>query len=63
MCREPGEDVPWNDITCATPGCKRVSRMSWRGVLEFDRDLPFQRREWTVQRVGWLVIVAIVLRP
>jgi hypothetical protein len=31
------------------------------GDLERDRDLRFQRREWTVQRAGWLVMMAIVL--
>lgn len=31
------------------------------GDLERDRDLHFQRREWTVQRAGWLVMLAIVL--
>ena len=31
------------------------------GDLERDRDLRFQRREWTVQRAGWLVMLAIVL--
>ncbi|MBW3634609.1 MAG: hypothetical protein KY456_16440 [Chloroflexi bacterium] len=29
--------------------------------LELDRDLPFQHREWTVQRVGWLVMTAIIV--
>jgi hypothetical protein len=31
------------------------------GDLERDRDLRFQRREWAVQRAGWLVMLAIVL--
>ena len=31
------------------------------GDLERERDLRFQRREWTVQRAGWLVMLAIVL--
>ncbi len=31
------------------------------GDLERDRDLRFQRREWTVQRGGWLVMVAIIV--
>jgi hypothetical protein len=30
------------------------------GDLELDRDLSFQRREWTIQRIGWLVMMAIV---
>ena len=29
--------------------------------LEVDQDLAFQRREWTAQRVGWLVMVALVI--
>jgi hypothetical protein len=35
--------------------------MSWRDMFGLDRDLPFQRCEWSFQRVGWLVIVAIVV--
>jgi hypothetical protein len=31
------------------------------GDLEHDRDLRFQRREWTVQRGGWLVMMAIIV--
>lgn len=31
------------------------------GDLERDPDLRFQRREWTVQRAGWLVMLLIVL--
>ncbi len=31
------------------------------GDLERDRDLRFQRREWTVQRGGWLVMMAIII--
>jgi hypothetical protein len=31
------------------------------GDLERHRDLRFQRREWTVQRAGWLVMLAFVL--
>ncbi len=31
------------------------------GDLERDRDLRFQRREWTAQRAGWLVMTVIVL--
>lgn len=31
------------------------------GDLERDRDLRFQRREWTVQRGGWVVMLAIIL--
>ncbi|HEX2280908.1 MAG TPA: hypothetical protein VHG52_04005, partial [Thermomicrobiales bacterium] len=30
------------------------------GDLEHDRDLRFQRREWTIQRGGWLAMVAII---
>jgi hypothetical protein len=30
------------------------------GDLEHDRDLRFQRREWTIQRGGWLVMMAIM---
>ena len=61
MCREPEGDATWNDITRAIPGCKRMSPMLCRGMLGLDRDLPFQRCEWTLQRVWWLVIVAIVV--
>lgn len=31
------------------------------GGLELDEDLPHQRREWTVQRVGWVVMALVVL--
>ena len=31
------------------------------GDLEFDRDLSFQDREWTIQRAGWLVMLAIIV--
>ena len=31
------------------------------GDLERDRDLLFQRREWTIQRGGWLVMLAIIV--
>jgi hypothetical protein len=31
------------------------------GDLERDRDLRFQRREWTVQRGGWLIMGAIIV--
>jgi hypothetical protein len=31
------------------------------GDVEIDRDLDFQHRQWTVQRAGWLVMIAILL--
>lgn len=31
------------------------------GSLEIGQDLTFQRREWRVQRVGWSVILLIVI--
>ncbi len=31
------------------------------GDLEHDRDLRFQRREWAIQRGGWLVMMAIIV--
>ena len=31
------------------------------GDIEIDRDLDFQHRQWTVQRAGWLVMIAILL--
>ena len=31
------------------------------GDLERDRDLLFQRREWTIQRIGWLVMAVIIV--
>lgn len=31
------------------------------GDLEHERDLRFQHRQWTVQRVGWLVMVLIIV--
>jgi hypothetical protein len=31
------------------------------GDLELDRDLTFQHREWTIQRAGWLVMLAIIV--
>jgi len=32
------------------------------GDLELDQDLAFERRQWTVQRVGWwLMLLAVVL--
>lgn len=30
------------------------------GDLEIDQDLDFQRRSWAVQRVGWLVMAAVI---
>jgi hypothetical protein len=30
------------------------------GDLEHNRDLLFQRREWAIQRAGWLVMLAII---
>jgi hypothetical protein len=29
--------------------------------LEVDQDLEFQHREWTAQRIGWLVMAALVI--
>jgi hypothetical protein len=31
------------------------------GALDVGQDLAFQRREWTVQRVGWVVMAVLVL--
>ena len=31
------------------------------GDLEHNRDLLFQRREWAIQRAGWLVMLAIIV--
>jgi hypothetical protein len=31
------------------------------GDLERERDLLFQHREWTIQRGGWLVMMAIII--
>lgn len=31
------------------------------GRLEIEEDPSFQRREWTVERVGWLVMAALVV--
>ena len=31
------------------------------GDLEIHQDLPFQRRSWTVQRVGWAIMALVVL--
>jgi hypothetical protein len=31
------------------------------GSLEIDQDLQFQRREWTVQRVAWAIMLLIVV--
>lgn len=30
------------------------------GDLEIDQDLAFQRREWLVQRIAWIVLFAVV---
>ncbi len=30
------------------------------GDLQINQDLDYQRREWTIQRVGWVVIGLIV---
>jgi hypothetical protein len=29
--------------------------------IQISQDLDFQRREWTLQRVGWLVLLAVIL--
>lgn len=29
--------------------------------LDLDRDLPFQRHQWTAQRAGWLIMTAIIV--
>ena len=31
------------------------------GSLEIDQDLEFERRQWTVQRVGWVVFLLILI--
>jgi hypothetical protein len=31
------------------------------GDLEHERDLTFQRREWRAQRIGWVVMVLLLL--
>ena len=31
------------------------------GELEIDQDLAFQEREWRTQRVGWVVLVMVML--
>ena len=31
------------------------------GSLEIDQDLEFERRQWTIQRIGWLVMALILL--
>ena len=31
------------------------------GDLELDQDLSFQRREWTIQRAGWLVMATLLV--
>lgn len=30
------------------------------GDLEIEQDLPFQEREWTVQRVAWVLLLALL---
>lgn len=37
------------------PGPKKV------GTLQVEEDLDFQRREWRVQRVGWVVVALLLL--
>jgi hypothetical protein len=36
-------------------GLKRI------GDVEINQDLDFQRRCWTVQRIGWIVMAVLVL--
>ena len=31
------------------------------GDLEVDEDLPFQRRAWVAQRIGWVLMALFVL--
>lgn len=38
-----------------------MSQLRWVGDLEIDEDLTFQRREWRVQRVLWLVCAVVLV--
>jgi hypothetical protein len=38
-----------------------VPKMEQLGSLEIDEDLVFERRQWGVQRAGWVVILLILL--
>lgn len=38
-----------------------MSQKARIGDLEISQDLQFQRREWVVQRVGWLVMTALLV--
>ncbi|NDK56233.1 hypothetical protein [Pontibacter fetidus] len=31
------------------------------GELEIDEDAPFEKRFWTVQRIGWLIMLLVIL--
>jgi hypothetical protein len=38
-----------------------LARFEQLGSLEIDEDLAFERREWAVQRVGWVVFLLILI--
>jgi len=38
-----------------------MSKAERAGDLEIDEDLSFQRREWRVQRGGWVVMAVLIL--
>lgn len=40
---------------------KKTSEARRIGDLEISQDLEFQKRSWTIQRVGWVVIALLIL--
>ena len=40
---------------------RKVNEQGGNPELEFEQDLSFQRREWSIQRAGWLVMATIVI--